>query len=239
MISRTFDYSFEQLQIQFSDIELMLGYEPGYTTSLIASSIGEVMMNIKDYCSIAGGYFIFNDPVMTAKSNMLTISNIDLHVRRIVFAQVRLSTQIAIFCCSAGRKISDWSKLLIAEKDLIKGYIVDVMGTLIVESAMMMMQVELITDMNAAGLKTTNRYSPGYCGWDASERRKLFSVFPEDFCGVALTDNAQMDPAKSLSGIIGIGKKVHFNPYRCGQCKSSNCIYRTQKIQSYMSPDDH
>jgi len=35
-----------------------------------------------------------------------------------------------------------------------------------------------------------------------------------------------MDPEKSVSGIIGIGENVRFNPYTCGMCDMKDCIYR-------------
>jgi len=34
-----------------------------------------------------------------------------------------------------------------------------------------------------------------------------------------------MDPIKSVSGIIGIGENVRFNPYTCNLCDNKNCIY--------------
>ena len=80
--------------------------------------------------------------------------------------------------------------------------------------------------MREAGLKITNRYSPGYCGWDVSEQKKLFKILPEKFCGIELTDSCLMHPIKSVSGIIGIGKSVKFNEYTCNLCDEADCLYR-------------
>ncbi|MCK7538940.1 MAG: hypothetical protein MZV63_52410 [Marinilabiliales bacterium] len=46
----------------------------------------------------------------------------------------------------------------------------------------------------------TNRFSPGYCGWDVAEQHKLFSFFKDNFCGITLTESALMNPVKSVSG---------------------------------------
>jgi hypothetical protein len=237
MTSRVFDFSYDQLRISFSDIELMLGYDPGHASSPIADNIREVMNEVDNHCTITGGYFIFDDPVMDNKNHTVSIGDSDLHVEKVVFEQVSHSTRIAVFCCSAGRKISDWSRQLIAENNLIKGYLVDVLGTLVVESAMMKMQVELIADMKAQKMRTTNRYSPGFCGWDVTERQRLSLLFPRDFCGVAVNENDELVPLKSLSGIIGIGRYVKYNSYECDECNLKSCIYRTHKLEDYMGHD--
>ena len=47
------------------------------------------------------------------------------------------------------------------------------------------------------GLRITNSYSPGYCGWNVSEQHALFSLLPEGFCGVRLCESGLMLPIKS------------------------------------------
>jgi hypothetical protein len=50
---------------------------------------------------------------------------------------------------------------------------------------------------------------------------------PENYCGIKLTPSALMDPVKSISGIIGIGKDVKNNPYICRLCNQNDCVYRS------------
>jgi hypothetical protein len=38
-----------------------------------------------------------------------------------------------------------------------------------------------------------------------------------------------MIPIKSVSGFIGIGEKVRFNPYTCQLCEAIHCVYRHRK----------
>ncbi len=113
--------------------------------------------------------------------------------------------------------------------DLLKGYIIDVVGSEIVESAANLMQDSLQEKMSAVGKGITNRFSPGYCGWDVAEQHKLFSLMPDNFCGISLTPSALMDPIKSVSGFIGIGKNVKRLPYTCSLCNMKDCIYRRVK----------
>ncbi|HLP74716.1 MAG TPA: vitamin B12 dependent-methionine synthase activation domain-containing protein, partial [Bacteroidales bacterium] len=108
----------------------------------------------------------------------------------------------------------------------LTGYIFDVAGSEIVEAATDLLQEDLRKSAEKEGLKITNRYSPGYCGWDVAEQHKLFTLLPGNYCGIKLTPSALMDPVKSVSGIIGIGKSVRNNPYTCKMCDMKDCIYR-------------
>jgi hypothetical protein len=108
----------------------------------------------------------------------------------------------------------------------LEGYIYDVIGSEIADLAADFMQKDLEIVIASIGKKITNRYSPGYCRWDVSEQHKLFRLMPDNFCGIRLTPSALMDPVKSVSGFIGIGNDVRFNPYTCNLCEMKDCIYR-------------
>jgi len=115
------------------------------------------------------------------------------------------------------------------ERDFLKGYIYDVIGSEIVEAAADLLQNDLEKNMLGKGKKITNRYSPGYCSWDVAEQHKLFQLIPDNFCGIRLTPSALMNPVKSISGFIGIGKDVRNNPYTCRLCNQRDCVYRNIK----------
>ncbi len=108
----------------------------------------------------------------------------------------------------------------------MRGYVYDVLGSVTVEAAVDKMQGELEIKMQEKELKITNRYSPGYCGWPVNDQFKLFSFFPDNYCGITLSSSALMAPIKSVSGVIGIGPKVKKHPYTCQLCDAQNCIYR-------------
>lgn len=115
------------------------------------------------------------------------------------------------------------------EKDFLKGYIYDVAGSEIVEAAADIMTEKLKEEMQRKGMLITNRFSPGYCGWNVSEQHKIFQLVPDNFCGIQLLESALMVPIKSISGIIGIGRNVRFLPYTCSKCDYKNCTYRKFK----------
>ena len=80
-----------------------------------------------------------------------------------------------------------------------------------------------------ASMGASNRYSPGYCGWSVQEQKKLFDFFPAKQCGITLTESCLMDPVKSVSGAIAIGKDVVFQEYGCKNCNIKNCLHKSIK----------
>ncbi len=102
----------------------------------------------------------------------------------------------------------------------------------VVENAADMMHHELKAEAAVRGKKITNRFSPGYCGWDVAEQHKLFTFFRDNFCGITLTESALMNPVKSVSGLIGIGRDVKYAAYQCHVCNDKNCIYRNRKSKA-------
>ena len=152
-------------------------------------------------------------------------------VKPIIFSQIKKAGGAALFICTAGAGGGCESRRSMKEGDLLRGYVYDVIGSEVVENAADRMQEELRLEVAADGLKITNRFSPGYCGWDVAEQHKLFSFFPDNYCGITLTESALMNPVKSVSGLIGIGREVRYAPYKCHLCDDKNCIYRGKKSE--------
>ena len=153
---------------------------------------------------------------------------------KIVFGQLKKADSLAVFLCTAGEEIGIRTRKAMSEGDPLTGYIYDIIGSIVVDAAADRMQSELEKTILSAGKKITNSYSPGYCGWDVSEQHKLFRLIPDNFCGIRLTDSALMDPVKSISGIIGIGENVRYNPYRCSLCDMKDCAYRELKEKDHI-----
>ncbi|HWR32739.1 MAG TPA: vitamin B12 dependent-methionine synthase activation domain-containing protein, partial [Chitinophagaceae bacterium] len=175
---------------------------------------------------IRGGFVIKNNVLHEKTNSVLSISGVRFDVKKIIYTQFRKAESVAFFICTAGNNIGDYAQELMQKGDMMEGYIMDVIGSEMVEAAIDKMQEELEQIVLSEGLQITNRYSPGYCGWSVSEQQKLFSLLPEKFCGVSLTASSLMQPVKTVSGIIGIGTEVQKKGYACRVCEIDNCIYR-------------
>jgi len=229
MKRKTFQFEFKKLKMSASQIEDVMGYKEGEDRELVTDLVEEVLKEAEEICSVKAEYIIYDSVQFNSTDKSVEINNICFQVNRIVFGQIKKSSSIAIFLCTAGEEIGRRSREAMQERDLLKGYVYDVVGSEVVETAANLMENELEKAMTSAGKKITNRYSPGYCGWNVSEQHKLFQLIPENFCGIRLTQSALMDPVKSVSGIIGIGVNVKHNPYTCNLCDMKDCIYRRER----------
>ena len=229
--------SYHELTINLHDTAPMLGYKSELPDDIFAI-VQEVMDETAGCFDICGGYQIFDQIDFIPEGHQIRITSDTRHRTqdtifspdKIVYHQLKHSEQIAVFVCTAGEDISHWSKQMMSS-DPLKGFIADILGSITVETAIEAIQQRLSDKMQQAGLKITNRYSPGYCGWATSEQHKLFNLLPKENCGIQLTEGALMLPIKSVSGFIGIGANVRFNPYTCQLCDAIQCVYRNKKMR--------
>ena len=236
--------SYHELTINPHDTAPMLGYESVLPDDIL-DIVKEVMDETAECFDICGGYQIFNRVAFVKEGHHIHITpetrnskpetrNPELETvfspHKTVYHQLKHSEQIAVFVCTAGEGISHWSKQMMPS-DPLKGFIADILGSVVAETAIETIQQKLSDEMQQVGLKITNRYSPGYCGWSTQEQHKLFSLLPEENCGISLTESALMLPIKSVSGFIGIGANVRFNPYTCQICDATFCVYRNRRVR--------
>ena len=229
MGDKTFQFDFKQLNLRVSEIEKVIGYKEGEDRGIVTGLIEEILIESEEISNIKAQYTIFQGVQFDNDTKSVEVNNIRFHIKKIVFGQIKKSDSLAIFLCTAGEEIGIRSRKAMQERDLLRGYIYDVVGSEVVEAAADLMQNELEKAVIFSGKKITNRYSPGYCGWDVAEQHKLFQLVPDNFCGIRLTESALMDPVKSVSGIIGAGTDVKLNPYICKLCYLKDCIYRKNK----------
>jgi len=229
MLKFTFLFSFSELNLTIAQIERTMGYLEGESHEPVAELTGKLLREAELVCSIKGEYRIFPVAGFFDTEKSIEISGLVFNVRKILYSQIKKSDSVAVFLCTAGPEIGNLSRNAMKGGDLLTGYIYDVIGREVVEAAADLMQDNLLKEMASAGKKITNRYSPGYCGWDVAEQQKLFRLMEGNFCGIRINDSSLMDPEKSVSGFIGIGENVKYNPYTCRLCDMKDCIYRKHK----------
>lgn len=231
MIKAEFQFDFSELELDVTRIERVIGYKEGESHQMVSDLISATLTEAGQVSEIRAEYSVYDSIRMISEEKSVEIENVVFRINRIIYSQVKFSSSVAIFLCTAGPQTGKRSRELMNSGDLLTGYVWDVIGSEIVEAAADLMQDSLERRMAEKGFKITNRFSPGYCGWDVAEQHKLFSLMPENFCRIRLTDSALMEPIKSVSGIIGIGVNVKRRPYACNLCDMKNCIYRKVKTK--------
>ena len=223
-----FNISNQSVVVYRADICAVLGVS-AEAQSLVDEYIDEVFMNGPELLDVTGGYLIAVDVEMDTNLKRVIVKGIPFNVKKIIFQQLKESEKIAVFACTIGDAVFEKSRKLIKNNEMLHGYIYDIYGSLAVEHAMEQVQNNLKTEITKTGSGISNRYSPGYCGWNVAEQNNLFSLLPPGFCGISLSGSCLMQPVKSISGFIGIGPEIHHKEYTCEVCDSSKCLYRSLK----------
>lgn len=149
---------------------------------------------------------------------------------KIIMRQLRGSEAYALFICTSGTEYEGYLQRLKDDGDMVSVFIADALGSVIAEHCADEMEICLQESIDKLGWRHTNRFSPGYCGWDVSQQQLLFRLFGGRTCGVSLTESSLMVPIKSVSGIIGLGEKVRKLDYTCGLCDFKQCYKRKLKF---------
>jgi hypothetical protein len=224
MVIREFSFAFNDLGIGTAELASFMG-GPGELPDMFFDLMEDALAEAPSLIEIKGGYRFFSNVEVLRSERLIKIGGLELNVGKIVSSQLKKSTAAILFLFTAGPGISDLSKKLMADGSLMEGYVYDSLGSVTVEKAIDKMEEIVKAEFAAQGLGISNRYSPGYCNWDVAEQQKLFTLLPENFCGVRLTHSSLMKPIKSVSGIIGVGSDLKQKGYTCDWCNDQNCIY--------------
>ncbi|MFH0759333.1 MAG: vitamin B12 dependent-methionine synthase activation domain-containing protein [Bacteroidota bacterium] len=184
------------------------------------------------------GAYITKKAIPTGSKDEISIEGLVFNTGGTIRKMLWGAEAYAFFIATSGSGPEELSRSLISKGDYLEGYIADLVGSAIAESVAIQIHDQVRLKAGKNGLKATNRYSPGYCGWEVKEQQKLFSLFPEKCCGIVLSETSLMSPIKSLSGVIGTGVKVSFRDYTCEICSMKDCIFRrTRTSHPHYSPE--
>jgi len=224
-----FSYSFSDLKINTVEIARLLGYPDGQLPEPFAEYVDEAIHKADDLCEIRGAAYHSTNLYFSEQKDRIVIDGTEFKIGKTVARELRNSELVVLVICTAGEKISEYSHQMLRGENPVLGYVYDVLGSVVADSASEKIHREIGNQVAAGGLLVTNRYSPGYCQWSVADQHKLFSFFPEKCCGISLTSSALMNPVKSVSSMFGLGKNVKFRTYTCDLCSLTECFYRNRQ----------
>ena len=208
--------SFEELGITAADVYEQMGYHDAQPDKATQQETAMILKEVSQWLRPRFSYFVVNKQP-------------DFEMGSIILRQLRGSEAFALFVCTSGLEFETYQQRLKEQGDMVRVFIADALGSVIAEKCADQMEKALQESIDKLGWMHTNRFSPGYCGWHVSQQQLLFPLFQGHTCGVKLTDSSLMIPIKSVSGIIGLGKKVRKLEYTCGLCDFKQCYKRKKK----------
>ncbi len=191
---------------------------PDEQTSAIVDSLLEEAMEV-----VRPKFYYAIHPCQLGDRELI-IGKQSLNTAKSITTLLSRSESVAIFTATAGEEFQGWIDSVTQSGDTIKLFVLDAIGSSIVEATGDYMELQLQEEIKEK--KHTNRFSPGYCGWDINEQHKLFSILPHNVCGIKLSASSLMYPIKSISGVIGIGDDVITRKYGCSICNNRDCYLR-------------
>ena len=135
---------------------------------------------------------------------------------------------VAVAVCTIGDALERRVAELWEVRELPLASMLDSVGSGAVESLAEYVNDVLCQQGLAAGLKVTNRISPGYGDWDVAEQERLFRLCAGTAAGVTLNAACVMTPGKSISLLAGAGAAARTDHYfsQCARCWMRDCSYR-------------
>src|SRR5664280_1178772 len=143
MVNSTYQFDFNDLNLKSSDIEAAMGYKEGEDRELVTGMIEEILKESGEISKIRAQFAIFNNVQFDDNSKSIGINKIRFQGKKIVYGQLKKSESVAIFLCTAGEEIGFRSRKAMQERDFLRGYIYDVVGSEIVELAADILQAEI------------------------------------------------------------------------------------------------
>ena len=214
--------AFETLNVNPEDVYVEMGYGGALPDEQV---VREVAWALEEVIQVTRPRFCYRvvKGVLDERPPRLWIGETCLEVGGVIARQLRGSEAFALFVATAGSEYDEWCK---RQDDVLRAFVVSTIGSVVVERCADLMEKTLQGAIEKLGWLHTNRFSPGYCGWDVKGQHQLFSLLDPAPCGVTLTEGAMMHPVKSVSGVVGVGAAVRRHPYTCGLCNMENCYKR-------------
>lgn len=137
--------------------------------------------------------------------------------------------EIAVLVCTIGQALEEHAKECFDKGQPARGYILDGLGTVALGNLAEDARRNIEVQVNQRGLQTSMPISPGHADWALSEQQVLFQMVPTRDTGVILNSSFLMQPRKSITMVVGLGKKMitHAEGSQCEYCAlAKTCTYR-------------
>ncbi len=217
------------IQIDKDKVCHLLGYRRGRRPKASISSLIDEKINKASDLIQPSCFYQFMDIKEVISPRVVLENGIRVTVTSNILSWALAPCQkVAVFVSSIGNHLESRVTQLMEEGEVLKGAILDAIGSLAADNAASCLQDKVQEMANSEGAEITLRYSPGYCDWDITEQRAIFEVMDSTQTGIELSEDCLMTPRKSISGLIGLGwgdrNRIRFTP--CRFCTRKDCPSR-------------
>ena len=182
-----------------------------------------LLLHASEHADIRAGFRILPCSLVHFERDRMRLDGVQFGVGSVVGAQIEKASELAIFVASTGSGMEAWAKSTYVQSEPVLAEAAECLCDFALQSTLEWIERRITDTAKSAKLGTTNRFSPGYCTWPATDQKKLFSLLPAGFCGVMLTKEGVMSPRHSVSGVMGFGPEARRLSFHCRTCPIEDC----------------
>lgn len=218
-----YNFRLYDLDVTTDKLIKIIGYTKSNVPEQILNGVNDILKLFLNHIIIKCGYKRFDSKSVKIDSSGFMIKDIFFNCGKIIGKHFKNCESLIFLLITLGDVYEKLFESFKIKNDYLQLYLVDKIASEFVESAADKLENLIEQNLVSEGINITNRCSPGYCGWNVSEQKKLFSLLPYNFCGVTLNESSMMNPIKSISAVIGIGKNAKRQDYDCYNCDDEFC----------------
>lgn len=212
-----------EIKCDVQEIASFAGYDPQKAPAIFVSETERLLAGAMAILQPKCGFIVVPPEDVTVGSAAIQIHTTSFNTGKIIRRPLKNIGAAVLFIGSTGSHFENWLSDIKTENDPFKTYCADLIGSILAEQVAGWVHGKVQAWAKEKKWSSSNRYSPGYCGWDVADQIKLFSFFPDNFCGVTVSQSALMKPVKSVSGLIGLGENIQREAYDCYRCNAQHC----------------
>ncbi len=217
-----FKLSPTEISINLSNVIATMGYGKENIPNGLEDILQELYAKFSEVILPECGFAIPEDNNAKQFGSGIILNETTFNTGSKIASRLKNIEGCVLFAITIGEQIDSWIHNLVDEDDIYSAYLVDLIASEYVEKLSDWIENKIKLQLGSS-VGVSNRYGPGYCDWNLAEQAKLFSFFPNNFCGISLTESSMMQPRKSLSGIVGFGKNVIPMELPCDVCTDYSC----------------
>ncbi|MCE7743152.1 MAG: hypothetical protein GOP50_11945, partial [Candidatus Heimdallarchaeota archaeon] len=190
----------EEFQIELDDNEILRLLQNKPQEKKIKKPSEKMVNEINEMKRLA-------QPLIKPKAIYITLDSNKLQPR-FLFKK----SEISVFAiCTIGKGLENLSKDYLRKGELAKGVILDAIASHAAEQVAEITNQTILNELSEEFIEkdVSCRFSPGYCQWElAKGQKQIFSLLDSEKIGVSLSTSMMMNPVKSVSFALNIGKEI-------------------------------
>jgi len=113
---------------------------------------------------------------------------------------------VYLIAVTLGGALEHRSREYFRNNEVFKGYILDRLGSFLVEEEIKKIDMKINRQCDQAGFITTHRYSPGYGDFSIKAQQIFFDLVRDSIPGLKISHGCLLSPEKTITAIKGMVK---------------------------------